>query len=75
MSLLRSALPRLTRASPLAQLAAARAYSARVARDGMGEGEKSIYDKLDKRFPGKQLEVQDVSGEWPAQLCSSLSSR
>lgn len=66
MSLLRSAFPRLTRSAHIAnagRVAALRAYSARVARDGMGDGEKSIYDKLNQRFPGKQLEVQDVSGQ------------
>lgn len=63
MSLLRSVVPRLSRPTPFGSLAALRAYSARVAREGMNEGEKTIYDKLNKRFPGKQLEVQDVSGE------------
>jgi hypothetical protein len=29
----------------------------------MDEGEKNIYDKLSAKFPGKTLEVQDVSGE------------
>lgn len=62
MSVLRSVFPRLTRSS---QIAALRAYSARAAREDMGEGEKVIYDKLNKRFPGKQLEVQDVSGTSP----------
>ncbi|KAL7424134.1 hypothetical protein Q5752_001719 [Cryptotrichosporon argae] len=38
---------------------AARRYSAAA---GLDEGERTIYDKLSKRFPGKRLEVQDVSG-------------
>jgi stress-induced morphogen len=34
----------------------------------MDEGEKNIYDKLSAKFPGKTLEVQDVSGELPGSL-------
>lgn len=41
----------------------ARAYATRTPPAELGEGEKVIYDKLNARFPGERLEVQDVSGE------------
>lgn len=47
-----------------AQLASSsRTYATRVQPAGMGEGERGIWDKLNSRFPGTRLEVQDVSGE------------
>ncbi|GFZ45726.1 hypothetical protein JCM24511_03455 [Saitozyma sp. JCM 24511] len=39
----------------------ARSY-ADAAPTGMDEGERNIHSKLAARFPGKRLEVQDVSG-------------
>jgi hypothetical protein len=35
---------------------------------GLSEGEKVIWDKLSKRFAGKRLEVEDVSGESALQV-------
>ena len=40
--------------------AALRAYTVPA---GMDQGEQTIYKKLSDSFPGKRLEVQDVSGE------------
>lgn len=60
-------LSRATRASSSSSTLrlATRAYSipAREVPTGLGEGEKVIWDKLAARFPGTQLQVQDVSGE------------
>jgi hypothetical protein len=39
----------------------ARSY-ADAAPTGIDEGERNIHSKLAARFPGKRLEVQDVSG-------------
>jgi hypothetical protein len=35
-------------------------------------GEQAIYDKLASRFPGEQLQVQDVSGPYFALDCGAL---
>lgn len=61
----RLALPSLRTAisRPLQAARIARAYSTRAPRSGMGEGELTIFKKLNDKFPGTQLDVQDVSGE------------
>lgn len=60
-------LPRLRAAAPRSFTATqslfARAFAARAPRSGMDEGEQTIYDKLNEKFPGTQLDVKDVSGE------------
>lgn len=61
----RLVLPRLRAAvaRPVASAQYARTYATRAPRADMGEGEAVIFNKLNERFPGKQLDVQDVSGE------------
>lgn len=44
-------------------ISSARLYSTRPTPEGLDEGERNIYDKLSAKFPGKTLEVQDVSGK------------
>jgi hypothetical protein len=39
----------------------------------LDEGEKAIYDKLSASFPGKRLEVQDVSGEFESRYMHLIS--
>ncbi|RSH79261.1 uncharacterized protein EHS24_001301 [Apiotrichum porosum] len=58
-----------------AQLASSsRTYATRVQPAGMGEGERGIWDKLNSRFPGTRLEVQDVSGGCGSFYAISISS-
>ncbi|KAL1405490.1 hypothetical protein Q8F55_009125 [Vanrija albida] len=54
----------------------ARVYStpAREQPAGLGEGERVIWDKLAARFPGTQLQVQDVSGGCGSFYAISVSS-
>lgn len=49
-------------ASTPSRLAALRAYATRAQPSGLNEGETTIWTKLNDRFPGTRLEVQDVSG-------------
>ncbi|TXT07137.1 hypothetical protein VHUM_03307 [Vanrija humicola] len=67
-------LARATRAS--SSVSARRAYSipAREQPTGLGEGERVIWDKLAARFPGTQLQVQDVSGGCGSFYAISVSS-
>lgn len=56
-----SEVQRLAPISPISSFAS-RSYSA-PPPNSRDKGEQVIYDKLSARFPGKTLEVQDVSGE------------
>jgi len=52
----------VTRLASTSRLAALRTYATRAKPTGMNEGETTIWTKLNDRFPGTRLEVQDVSG-------------
>lgn len=49
--------------SPLSRLSRRTYATSPTPPTGLDEGERLIYEKLKARFGGKQLEVQDVSGE------------
>jgi hypothetical protein len=49
--------------SRLSAFTFARTFTARAQPKDLNEGEATIWGKLNDRFPGTRLEVQDVSGK------------
>ncbi|WWC60936.1 uncharacterized protein I303_103512 [Kwoniella dejecticola CBS 10117] len=65
----------ISRSSPVAsssRISIFRAYSTPTA--ALDKGEQAIYEKLKNAFPGKKLEVQDVSGGCGSFYAIEISS-